>query len=81
MGLAQTKAKLRDRASIFIKTKLKCAKMNCADFAKKLKEHGLSGELETTIKAKLKRETFAAKFLLAILAEFEIKELILEDIL
>jgi hypothetical protein len=80
MGLAQTEAELQDRASTFIKAELKRAKMTYADLAERLKEHGLTGESETTIKAKLKRGTFAATFFLATLAALEMEGLKLEDL-
>jgi Domain of unknown function (DUF6471) len=68
MGLAKSEEELRDRASRFIKAELKRAKMTYADLAVRLKEHGLTEESETTVKAKLKRGTFAATWLLATLA-------------
>jgi len=80
MGLAKSEAELQDRASTFIKAELKRAKMTYADLAERLKEHGLSSESETTIKAKLKRGTFAATFFLATLAAMEMKGLRLEDL-
>jgi hypothetical protein len=80
MGLAATESELRDRASRFIKAELKRSKMTYADLAEKLKEHGLPEESETTIKAKLKRGTFAATFLLATLAALEMQGFRLEDL-
>ena len=80
MGLAATEEELRDRASRFIKAELKRSKMTYADLATRLKEHGLPGESETTIKAKLKRGTFAATFLLATLAALELSGVRLEDL-
>jgi hypothetical protein len=80
MGLAKTEAEIQDRVSTFIKAELKRAKMTYADLAERLKEHGLSGESETTIKAKLKRGTFAASFFLATLAALEMEGLRLEDL-
>jgi hypothetical protein len=80
MGLAASELELRDRASRFIKAELKRAKMTYGDLAERLKEHGLSEESETTIKAKLKRGTFAATFLLATLAALEMEGIRLEDL-
>jgi len=48
--------------------------------AKRLKEHGLPNETVDSIKAKLKRGTFAATFLLATLAALELEGVKLEDI-
>jgi hypothetical protein len=80
MGLAETEAELRDRASRFIKAELKRSKVTYAALAERLKEHGLPDESETTIKAKLKRGTFAATFLLATLAALEMEGMRLEDL-
>ncbi len=80
MGLAATEAELRDRASRFIKAELKRSKMTYADLAERLKQHGLPDESETTIKAKLKRGSFAATFLLATLAALELEGVRLEDL-
>ncbi len=80
MGLAQSEEELRDRASRFVKAELKRAKITYGDLAARLKEHGLPDEFETTIKAKLKRGTFAATFLLATLAALEMEVLRLEDL-
>jgi hypothetical protein len=52
---------------------LKRRKLTYADLADRLKEHGLLGEPETTIKAKLKRGTLAAMFLVATLAALEME--------
>jgi hypothetical protein len=79
MGLAATEEELRDRVSRFIKAELKRAKMTYADLAERLRDHGLPGESESTIKAKLKRGTFAATFLLATLAALEMEVMRLED--
>lgn len=45
-----------------------------------MKQHGYPHESETTIKAKLKRGTFAATFLLSVLASLELEGLRLEDL-
>jgi hypothetical protein len=80
MGLAATEAELRDRLSRFVKAELKRGKLTYADLAERLKEHGLPEESETTIKAKLKRGTFAATFLVATLAALEMEGMRLEDL-
>jgi hypothetical protein len=80
MGLAATEQELQDRASRFIKAELKRAKLTYAGLAERLKEHGLPDESETTIKAKLKRGTFAATFLLATLAALEMEGFRLGDL-
>ena len=80
MGLAATEQELQDRSSRFIKAELKRAKLTYAGLAERLKDHGLPDESETTIKAKLKRGTFAATFLLATLAALEMEGFRLEDL-
>ncbi len=80
MGLAATEQELELRASRFIKAELKRAGLTYADLAERLKAHGLSGETEASIKAKLRRGTFAATFLLAALAALELEGVKLEDL-
>ena len=48
--------------------------------AKRLKKHGFKDETEAGITMKLKRDTFAAAFLLACLAALELEGVRLEDI-
>jgi hypothetical protein len=79
MGLAASEQELQDRASRFVKAELKRAKLTYAELAERMREHGYQHESETTIKAKLKRGTFAATFLLAVLAALELEGLRLED--
>jgi hypothetical protein len=72
MRLAETEAEIADRVSRFVKAELKRADMTYAELAERLKSYGLPGETEASIKAKLKRGTFAATFLLAVLAALEL---------
>ncbi len=80
MGLAETEQELAERTSRFIKAELKRANVTYAQLAERLKGHGLNGETEASIKAKLKRGTFAATFLLAALAALEMEGIRLEDL-
>ena len=80
MGLAASEQELQDRASRFVKAELKRAKLTYAELAQRMREHGYAHETESTIKAKLKRGTFAATFLLAALAAMELEGLRLEDL-
>nr|WP_294519558.1 DUF6471 domain-containing protein [uncultured Rhodopila sp.] len=80
MGLASTEEELALRASRFVKAELKRAGLTYADLAERLKEHGLPAETEASIKAKLRRGTFAATFLLATLAALGIEGLSLSDL-
>ncbi|HZL58889.1 MAG TPA: DUF6471 domain-containing protein [Stellaceae bacterium] len=54
--------------------------MTYAELAKRLKKHGFKGETEDSIKAKLKRGTFSATFLLAAIAAIGLDSIPLEDI-
>jgi len=80
MGLAKTEAELAERGSRFLKAELKRANVTYAELAKRLKKHGLAKETEDSIKAKLKRGTFAATFFMACLAALELEGFNLEDL-
>ena len=80
MGLAKTEAEIAERASRFLKAELKRANVTYDELASRLKKHGLPHETEDSIKAKLKRGTFAATFMLACLAALGLEGLSLEDI-
>jgi hypothetical protein len=55
------------------KAELKRADITYEELAKRLKKHGLPNESADSIKAKLKRATFAATFFLACLAAMELE--------
>jgi hypothetical protein len=80
MGLAATEEELALRASRFVKAELKRAGLTYANLAERLKEHGLPSETEASIKAKLRRGTFTATFLLATLAALEMEGIRLADL-
>ncbi len=80
MGLAKTEAELAERSSRFLKAELKRANVTYDELAKRLKKHGLPDETEDSIKAKLKRGTFAATWFLATLAALELDGARLEDV-
>jgi uncharacterized protein DUF6471 len=80
MGLAKSEAELAERASRFLKAELKRANVTYEELAKRLKRHGLPDETQDSIKAKLKRGTFPATFLLACLAALELEGIALEDV-
>jgi hypothetical protein len=80
MGLAKTEHEIAERASRFLKAELKRADVTYEELAKRLKKHGLPDETQDSIKAKLKRGTFAATFLLASVAALELEGVRLEDI-
>jgi hypothetical protein len=80
MGLAKTEQELAERASRFLKAELKRADVTYEELAQRLKKHGLPNETQDSIKAKLKRGTFAATFLLACLAALELEGVALEDL-
>ena len=80
MGLAKSEAELQERASAYLKAELQKAEVTYADLAKRLKRHGFPRETEDSIKAKLKRGTFAATFMLACLAALELDGVRLVDV-
>jgi hypothetical protein len=80
MGLAATEQEIADRTSRFIKAELKRANLTYGQLAEKLKEHGLTEETEASIKSKLKRGTFAATFLIGVIAALELQGVNLEDL-
>lgn len=80
MGLAETESEIAERVSRFVKAELKRAGVTYAELAERLKGHGLTGETEASIKAKLKRGTFAATFFLAVVAALEMDRVMLEDL-
>jgi urease accessory protein UreF len=80
MGLAKSEQEIAERTSRFLKAELKRAGVTYLELAKHLKEHGLPGETQDSIKAKLRRGTFAATFFLACLAALELDGVKLEDI-
>jgi hypothetical protein len=80
MGLAKTEAELQERAAQYLKDAIKEAEITYAELAKRLKKHGFPKETEDSIKAKLKRGTFAATFFVACLAALELEGFNLEDL-
>lgn len=80
MGWAKSEAEIAERASRFLKAELKRAGVTYEVLAKLLKKHGLPDETEDSIKAKLKRGTFAATFMLACLAALELDGVKLENV-
>ena len=69
----ETKPEIAERTARFVKAELKRAGVTYAELAERLKAHGLPAETEASVKAKLKRGTFAATFLLAVLAALELE--------
>jgi len=80
LGLAKSEAEVAERASRYLKAELKRAGITYEELAQRLKKHGLPDETVDSIKAKLKRGTFAATFFLACLAALELEGVRLEDI-
>ena len=68
-----------ERASAFLKHKLREAEVTYAELAKRLKKHGFK-ETEASITNKLARGSFAATFFLACLAALELDGVALEEI-
>ena len=80
MGLAKTEAEIAQRASRYLKAELKRAGVTYEELARRLKDHGLANETQDSIKAKLKRGTFASTFLIAALVAIGAEVVKLEDI-
>lgn len=79
-AFAKTEDEIADRVSRYLKAELKRADVTYEGLAERLGKHGVPGETVDSIKAKLKRGTFAATFLLACLAALELDGVRLEDI-
>jgi hypothetical protein len=78
MGFAKSEAEIAERAARFIKAELKRAEVTYDELAERLKAHGLS-ETRNSIAAKLKRGTFPATFLLAVMASIGRESVSLAD--
>ena len=79
-AFAKTEAEIADRVSRYLKAELKRADVTYASLAERLAKHGVKGETEASIKNKLARGTFAATFLLGVLAALEMDGVRLEDL-
>jgi hypothetical protein len=79
MATAKTEEEWGARASAFLKGKLREGEVTYTELAKRLKKHGFK-ETEASITMKLKRGTFSATFLLAVLAALELEGVSLGDI-
>jgi len=79
MGIAATEKELAGKAARFLKAEMKRAGVTYAELARRLEAHGLQ-ETEASITSKLARGTFAATFLLAVLAALEMEGLNLGDL-
>jgi Domain of unknown function (DUF6471) len=79
MGFAKSESEIAERVARFIKAELKRANVTYDELAERLKEHGLS-ETRNSITAKLKRGTFPATFLLAVMAALELEAIALSDV-
>ena len=80
MGIAASEKELAGKVARFLKTEMKRAGVTYAELARRLEVYGLQ-ETEASITSKLARGTFAATFLLAVLAALELKGVRLDDML
>jgi SOS response regulatory protein OraA/RecX len=69
-----------ERASAFLKHKLRETEVTYIELAKRLKKHGFKEETEASVTNKLKRGTFPATWFLACLAALELDGVALEEI-
>ena len=79
MGFAKSEEEWRERATTFLKAKLREKEVTYVELAKRLKKHGFT-ETEASITNKLKRGTFSATFFLACMAAMELEGLGLEEL-
>ena len=79
MGIAASEKELAGKAARFLKAEMKRAGVTYAELARRLKDHGLE-ETEASITSKLARGTFAATFMLAVLAALELEGLALGEL-
>jgi len=79
IGASAVEAEWAERASNFLKVKLKETGVTYVDLAKRLKKHGFA-ETEASITNKLKRGTFSATFFLACIAAMELEGVVLAEI-
>ena len=80
MGFAKSEAEIAERAARFLKAELKRAGMTYEELAERLKKHGHPHETVDSIKAKMKRGTFPATFMLAVAAAIGMEAIRLEDL-
>ena len=79
LGIAASEKELAGKASRFLKAEMKRAGVTYAELARRLKEHGLE-ETEASIASKLARGTFAATFMLAVVAALELEGVSLDSL-
>ncbi len=79
LAIAATEKELAGKASRFLKAEMKRAGVTYSELAKRLESHGLQ-ETEASIASKLARGTFAATFMLAVLAALELDGLSITDL-
>jgi len=80
MGFAKSEAEIAERAARFLKAELKRADVTYEELAERLKKHGHPHETVDSIKAKLKRGTFPATFMLACAAAIGLEAINLSEV-
>lgn len=79
MGVSSSERELASKAARFLKAEMKRAGVTYAELARRLEAHGHQ-ETEASITSKLARGTFAATFMLAVLAALELDGVRLADL-
>ncbi len=79
MGAPASEKELAGKAARFLKAEMKRAGVTYAELARRLEAHGLH-ETEASITSKLARGTFAATFMLAVLAALGLDGVRLADL-
>lgn len=69
-----------ERASAFLKHKLRETEVTYVELAKRLKKHGFKDETEASITMRLKRGTFPATWFLACVAALDLDGVALEEL-
>ena len=79
MSIAANEKELAGKVARYLKIEMKRAGVTYAELARRLETHGLQ-ETEASITSKLARGTFAATFMLVVLAALEVEKLQLKDL-
>jgi len=80
MGFAKSEAEIAERIAAYLKQEIQAAELTYGELADRMRKHGHTSESAETIKQKLKRGTFSATFLLAVVAALGLEHVALEDI-
>lgn len=80
MGFARDEKEIAKRISVYLKGKIADAGLSHGEMAALLEKHGHPSETADSVKHKLRRGTFPATFLLAVIAALGLSRIDLKDI-